>query len=58
MYMTFELCPEGELSPYKTFECGQCFRWNADENGGYVGVASGRAARVFTRGGMAVIEKR
>lgn len=56
MYMTFELCPEGELSPYKTFECGQCFRWNADENGGYVGVASGRAARVFTRGGMAVIE--
>lgn len=56
MYMTFELCPEGELSPYKTFECGQCFRWNADENGGYVGVASGRAARVFTRGGMACIE--
>ena len=56
MYMTFELCPEGELSSYKTFECGQCFRWNADENGGYVGVASGRAARVFTRGGMAVIE--
>ena len=56
MYMTFELCPEGELSPYKTFECGQCFRWNADENGGYAGVASGRAARVFTRGGMAVIE--
>ena len=56
MYMTFELCPEGELSPYKTFECGQCFRWNADENGGYVGVASGRAARVFTRDGMAVIE--
>lgn len=56
MYMTFELCPEGELSPYKTFECGQCFRWNADENGGYVGVASGRAARVFTRGGTACIE--
>ena len=56
MYMTFELCPEGELSPYKTFECGQCFRWNADENGGYVGVASGQAARVLARGGMAVIE--
>lgn len=56
MYMTFELCPEGELSPYKTFECGQCFRWNADENGGYVGVASGRAARVLARGGTACIE--
>ena len=30
MYKTFELCPEAELSPYKTFECGQCFRWNDD----------------------------
>ena len=30
----------------KTFECGQCFRWNADENGIYTGVAFGCAARV------------
>jgi N-glycosylase/DNA lyase len=29
-----------------TFECGQCFRWNADENGVYTGVAFGRVARV------------
>jgi len=28
----------------KIFECGQCFRWNADENGVYTGVARGRAA--------------
>ncbi len=56
MYSVFELCPEAELSPYKTFECGQCFRWNGDENGDYIGVASGRAARVFTRGGKAYIE--
>lgn len=27
----------------KTFECGQCFRWNADENGVYTGVAFERA---------------
>jgi len=26
----------------KTFECGQCFRWNADENGVYTGVAFDR----------------
>ena len=30
----------------KTFECGQCFRWDADENGIYTGVAYGRAARL------------
>ena len=30
----------------KIFECGQCFRWDADENGVYTGVAFGRAARL------------
>ena len=58
MYAVFELCPEAELSPYKTFECGQCFRWNDDGTGAYTGVASGRAARVFTCGGLARIECR
>ena len=28
------------------FECGQCFRWDADENGVYTGVAFGRAAKL------------
>jgi len=28
----------------KTLECGQCFRWEADENSVYTGVAFGRAA--------------
>ncbi len=37
-----------QLHPEKTFECGQCFRWNMDEKGVYTGVAFGRAARVFT----------
>ena len=55
-YKVFELCPSRELSPYKTFECGQCFRWNALGPDNYLGVASGRAARVFTDGGMAEIE--
>ena len=30
----------------KTFECGQCFRWNADENGIYTGVAHGSALKI------------
>lgn len=45
-----------ELDPVKTFECGQCFRWNADENGVYTGVAGGRAARVVTENGRVYIK--
>lgn len=33
-----------EIDPRKTFECGQCFRWNVDKGGDYFGVAFGRAA--------------
>lgn len=36
-----------EMDLAKTFECGQCFRWNADENGVYTGVAFGHAARIW-----------
>ncbi|MGI5937064.1 MAG: DNA-3-methyladenine glycosylase family protein [Oscillospiraceae bacterium] len=45
-----------ELDPVKTFECGQCFRWNADENGVYTGVAMGRAARVWVEGDSVYID--
>ena len=41
------LCFLRELDPGKTFECGQCFRWNRDETGAYTGVAFGRVARLF-----------
>ncbi|MCL2046156.1 MAG: DNA-3-methyladenine glycosylase 2 family protein [Oscillospiraceae bacterium] len=34
----------------KTFECGQCFRWDADENGYYWGVAKGKALRLRSSG--------
>ncbi|MBO4330523.1 MAG: DNA glycosylase, partial [Oscillospiraceae bacterium] len=40
-----------DFDPVKIFECGQCFRWNADGRGGYTGVAMGRAARVYTENG-------
>jgi N-glycosylase/DNA lyase len=28
------------------FECGQAFRWNREKDGGYTGIAGGRAAKV------------
>ena len=34
----------------KTLECGQCFRWDADENSVYTGVAFGRAIRLRSCG--------
>lgn len=36
-----------ELDLIKTFECGQCFRWNSDENGVYCGAASGKALKIW-----------
>ncbi len=39
----------------RTFECGQCFRWNGDGSGAYVGVAMGKAARIRRDGGSVLI---
>ncbi len=30
----------------ETLECGQCFRWNRQDNGSYTGVASGRVLNI------------
>ena len=38
-----------------TFECGQCFRWDADVVGAYTGVACGLAARLRREGGSIFI---
>lgn len=48
--------PAGELDLVKTFECGQCFRWSADVDGTYTGVAFGRAARLRTENGGVFID--
>ena len=42
-----EIPGDTDFDPVKTFECGQCFRWNADKNGVYTGIASNRAAKVW-----------
>ncbi len=54
--LTFELCGVQELNPQRTFDCGQCFRWNADAEGKYRGVASGKAAVVWAEAGRTYIE--
>jgi len=41
-----ELTGVSDFDLKKTFECGQCFRWNADENGAYIGIAFGCIARL------------
>lgn len=44
------LASSRELDLIKTFECGQCFRWNADENGVYRGIAYSHPAELWTEG--------
>ena len=41
-----ELTGVSDFDLVKTFECGQCFRWQIQENLEYTGVAYGRAARL------------
>lgn len=45
-----------DIDPIKTFECGQCFRWNAGEDGTYTGVVKGKAARVAVEDGKVYIK--
>jgi N-glycosylase/DNA lyase len=45
------LASSEEMDYKKTFECGQCFRWNADESGAYTGVAFGKALRIWEEDG-------
>lgn len=46
----YRLASREQLDIEKTFECGQCFRWNADSAGVYRGVARGFPARVWNEG--------
>ena len=38
------------------FECGQCFRWNADENGVYYGIAFARALEIRREGEQVLLK--
>lgn len=50
-----EFIPEDDFDLPRIFECGQCFRWNTDENGVYTGVAFGRAAKIRQEGEKFII---
>lgn len=39
-----------------TFDCGQCFRWDREEDGSYTGVAFGRAVNIKKEAGGLVID--
>jgi len=39
-----------DFDPEKTFECGQCFRWEKEKNGLYAGVAFGKVLRLRKSG--------
>lgn len=42
-----------DYNPVHVFECGQSFRWIRQEDGSYIGVASGRVIRVaYTEGAL------
>ena len=43
------------LDPVKTFECGQCFRWNADDSGVYTGIVGNSVYKVFSEDGNTYI---
>lgn len=35
-----------DFYPRHVFECGQCFRWNREQDGSYTGIAGGRVANI------------
>ncbi len=50
-----KLCSEKELDTVKTFECGQCFRWNRGGDGVYRGLVDGHYAEVTVKDGEVYI---
>lgn len=45
-----------DFNPDHIFDCGQCFRWERQEDGSYTGTAMGKIARVSFDGGTLAID--
>ena len=45
-----------DFIPEHTFDCGQCFRWERQSDGSYIGVAGGQAVRVKADGETVTID--
>lgn len=39
-----------DFNPIHTFECGQCFRWNKNEDGSFIGVAKNKVVKIKSDG--------
>ena len=44
--MQYTLKNLNSFNPVHTFDCGQCFRWNKNDDGSFTGVACGRVIKV------------
>ncbi|MEG1316366.1 MAG: DNA glycosylase [Oscillospiraceae bacterium] len=45
-----------ELNLSKTFECGQCFRWNVNKSGIYTGIAYGHSLKIWEENGLIICD--
>ncbi len=45
-----------DFVPSHTFDCGQCFRWEKQSDGSYIGVAGGQAVRISAIGDTVTID--
>lgn len=45
-----------DFVPEHTFDCGQCFRWEKQDDGSYIGIANSQAVRISARGSTVNIE--
>lgn len=45
-----------DFDPAHTFDCGQCFRWEKEEDGSYTGIVRGRVANISCKGGVVEIK--
>lgn len=45
-----------DFVPEHTFDCGQCFRWEKQSDGSYIGVANAQAVRISAEGSRVEID--
>jgi len=45
-----------DFVPEHTFDCGQCFRWEKQEDGSYIGTANSQTVRISAKGSTVNIE--
>ena len=51
--ITEDMNAYADFDPDKIFDCGQCFRWNRQKDGSWVGVVGRNALRVYEKKGAA-----